>query len=435
MIDIVEKSVNLFGTVKPVPKEIKFNEEQNKACSEIREFLKSKKTYFTLSGKGGTGKTTVIAQALKGQENILGITISHKAKIRLSESIESCYTVASACGMKIKRNIDGTKEFVIDSFIKKKPIADADIIVFDECSMASNKNIKDIHSLKKRSAKVIFLGDFRQLPPIDENNGKDSSSFGVPDNSGLTTRMRQGLGNPIIELSDLIAKEIEQRTYTPSIIRDNLVRNISQNGKGYDYLTIDFIERFVKDYKDDSSTRFISFRNATISRYNKMIRNEMFGDAKDEFIPGELIISKSTFYQGDKELLVNSEEYKIASVSKQDFKGMSCFMITIKGFPFNKIPVLSSTSIPLYENKLKELSHRAKSSKNWKPYWVFKESFAQIDYGYCINSHRSQGSTYRNVYLDFNDVLNVSKITDKEKCQSLYVGITRASHNLYLLDL
>jgi len=428
-------SSNTFGTVCSVPKGIIFNSEQKKVCSEIRDFLDSKKSYFNLSGKGGTGKTTVIAEALKGKNNIIGITISHKAKTRLASSIEDCFTVASACGMKVKFNSDGTQEFVTDKYAKNRPIKDADIIVFDECSMASNKNIKDVHSLKKNSAKVIFLGDFRQLPPIDKNNDKDSSSFSVPDKASLTKRMRQGEGNPITYLSDLVSFQIEQKTYNPKVIKENLRKNISPNGKGYDYMTIDFIERFVSDFKKDSSTRFISFRNATIARYNRMIRNEMFSDATEEFIPGELIISKSTFYHGDTEILVNSQEYKIDTVSKQQFRGMDCFMISIKSHPFKKIPVLTQKGKLRYEIKLKELGDMAKSKGNWKPFWVFKDSFAQVDYGYCINSHRSQGSTYKNVYLDFNDVLNVTKISDKEKCQSLYVGITRASHNLYLLDL
>ena len=435
MIDKLIYSSKSYGTVKSVPKDIVYNKEQLLACSKIKAFLSSDLTYFNLNGKGGTGKTTVIAEALKGEKNIIGITISHKAKTRLSSSIKDCFTVAKACGMKIKKNFDGTQEFVQDKYAQNIAVKYADIIVFDECSMASNKNIKDLHKLKKPSAKVIFMGDFRQLPPIDKVDGKDSSSFSVPNKAMLTQRMRQGENNPIVYLSDLVSTEIEQKTYNAQIIKSNLKKNISSNGKGYDYMTIDFIERFVTDFKLDSSTRFISFRNATISRYNKMIRDEMFGANEEEFIPGELILSKSTFYQGETEVLVNSQEYKIKSVRKDRLKGMDCFMIKVEGDMFTNIPVLSKQGKISYESKVQELLSKAKSSGNWKPYWKFKEAFAQIDYGYCINSHRSQGSTYKNVYLDFNDVLSVTKISSKEKCQSLYVGITRASHNLYLLDL
>ena len=74
-------------------------------------------------------------------------------------------------------------------------------------------------------------------------------------------------------------------------------------------------------------------------------------------------------------------------------------------------------------------------SQAWKDSYAVAETFQDVKYAYACTIHKSQGSTYRNVYMDFNDVLNLKLASDKEKCQSLYVIITRASHNLYLLDI
>ena len=61
----------------------------------------------------------------------------------------------------------------------------------------------------------------------------------------------------------------------------------------------------------------------------------------------------------------------------------------------------------------------------------FIDIFADINYGYCITSHKSQGSTYTNVFVDVSNILNYNRHPiDGMKC--LYTSITRASDNLYL---
>jgi superfamily I DNA/RNA helicase len=66
-----------------------------------------------------------------------------------------------------------------------------------------------------------------------------------------------------------------------------------------------------------------------------------------------------------------------------------------------------------------------------------------ISYGYAITSHKSQGSTYNNVFVDFDDF---EKITNRynfklkkyenrtrERNQLKYVAITRPKNNLFIL--
>lgn len=420
-----------FRGVVPVPEHIKFNKEQEEVKNSLKDFLKSDKNYYCLTGKGGVGKTTVIAGALAGYTNIIGITISHKAKEVLSNSIKDCFTFASACGMKVIKNELGEKEFVLDKYSERQHIKKADIVVIDECSMISTKAIKIVDDLKKSSAKVIYMGDFRQLPPIDEG-GKDSQTFNIPSKSNLTVRIRQGNDNPITELADIIGKEIEDKTYNPYVIYDHLKDNINvDNGKGYTYVdNSNFIENFVKDFKKDDSTKFICFRRATVSIYNKKIRETIYKNQKGVFIEGELLIANDTFMMAGETIIKNSLEYYVESYRETAVKGFKCYMLNLQDVE-REIPVLTKDGKISWSRELKHLS-----SKNmWKKFWPLKEAFAEMDYGYAINSHKSQGSTYKNVYVDFNDVLNVGKITNKEKCQSLNVIITRASHNLHLLDI
>lgn len=59
------------------------------------------------------------------------------------------------------------------------------------------------------------------------------------------------------------------------------------------------------------------------------------------------------------------------------------------------------------------------------------ECFAELNYGYCITVHKSQGSTFKNVFVDINDILSNNNINETSKC--LYTSITRSSKTLKLL--
>jgi ATP-dependent exoDNAse (exonuclease V) alpha subunit len=59
------------------------------------------------------------------------------------------------------------------------------------------------------------------------------------------------------------------------------------------------------------------------------------------------------------------------------------------------------------------------------------EKFAQLNYGYSITVHKSQGSTFNNVFIDISDILENNNIEETSKC--LYTAITRCSDMLVLL--
>lgn len=73
-----------------------------------------------------------------------------------------------------------------------------------------------------------------------------------------------------------------------------------------------------------------------------------------------------------------------------------------------------------------------KINKLYKEYQSnFIDCFAQLNYGYCITVHKSQGSTFKNVFIDINDILDNNNQNETSKC--LYTAITRSSKMLYLL--
>ena len=61
---------------------------------------------------------------------------------------------------------------------------------------------------------------------------------------------------------------------------------------------------------------------------------------------------------------------------------------------------------------------------------VITSNYLEVDYGYALTVHKSQGSTYDNVYLEYSNILSNSK--DFEKHKLLYTAITRGINKLHI---
>ena len=58
--------------------------------------------------------------------------------------------------------------------------------------------------------------------------------------------------------------------------------------------------------------------------------------------------------------------------------------------------------------------------------------FADISYGYCITTHKSQGSTFNNIYVDLKNIIKKnSNVEESYRC--LYTALTRTSKKVNLL--
>jgi len=71
-----------------------------------------------------------------------------------------------------------------------------------------------------------------------------------------------------------------------------------------------------------------------------------------------------------------------------------------------------------------------------KPLWkelnkVIVNPFANVNYGFAITTHKSQGSTYYNVFVDIDDILDNKNIDEAKRC--LYTSLTRSSNKIHIL--
>ena len=444
-------------------KEITLNEGQQYALEQIKKFLNDKKKkFFCLSGSAGSGKTTIAKSAIENYKGIVCVTApTHKAVkvIRQATGIESV-TLHSLLGLKPDMNLEEFSEknliFTACSGINGDSNV-YDLVLIDEASMISSALLQLI---KMRIKKVIFMGDPMQLPPV-----KESTSFVFNDTEidviKLTKVERQSGDNPLLGLYSIILKNIDSE-----VDRYEKTSKID-NGIGYDFITDKY--RFVSAMRDSFTenrleNKIICYTNQRIAIWNSFIRRLISGldsDSKiDHVSVGDILMGYRTIRKDKEVLIQNSLDYEVVSVSNgkkiytifYDNENrevqISGFWVVIKDIDSEiqkKIFIVSPEAYKDYLIEERRLTSEAKSAKSdrgqkWKRYFMFKDEFfilgncdgcvKDLDFAYAITCHKSQGSTYENVFVDMADI-NRNQVS-KERNRLKYVALSRPKKAAYI---
>jgi ATP-dependent exoDNAse (exonuclease V) alpha subunit len=453
----MDKIITTQGTIEAL------NDEQKTAIDDITHFIKKgdPSQWFVLEGKAGTGKTTIMTKVLEpflGKRRVEICALSHKAKKVLWDKLTgglldlpaglNSHSVAGLLGMTLNME---TGKFTKAYSKKKPPIRWADIIVVDEGSMINEEALIHIMDSKKPKAKVIFVGDIGQLPPIREEHdpasGTPSPVFLSENKVKLTTRVRQDKDSMILPYSDFywensVLKDGEEEDPVPLTSR--------QTGQHIEFSKD--LEKVLTDNKDlfldgiktrnPDLIKTIVYRNKTKKSVNWFIRKLIFNNP-NEFEVGDQLIFNDNYFRGDKTVFENSSEVTVLDVKKREFDGKyhGHILRVTDGEIEKSIETISEVSVPSWNKHVSELfniakriPHGVKRNRALRTAWNARNRFANIDYAYTLTSHKAQGSTYNTVIVVEDDILEVSMIENVEKSQSMYVAITRASDKVYIVS-
>lgn len=467
---------------------LNFTKDQNKAYNELIGFINApynKDDYKrALIGAAGTGKTYLV-KALIQNSNMSYSTIglaapTHKACRVLDESINirniNINTLQSDLGLRLNFDVEqfdiNNPPFDPRGRIK---IGDYRLYIVDESSMIN----KGLHSFlekvcKTNSCKIIYIGDDSQLAPVRETY---SSAFTGVKTCILKEIVRQGDDNPVSYLLELLRYDIRHKSYTflEYISKHRNCINID-NTKGFIVCnTIEFNKAIINNFTDSQITtnidfaRIIAYTNNKVSYWNKLIRTAIIKDSYKSIITkNDLIISYSTLVDNFNDCIIkNSEEYILKDVVNYthptyNIKGFMVRFIAIHGgkisTPLFIVDHTDKFSINMYVKTSRDLINAAKvanskvRSARWKEYYKFKEScllltniinrqgiieFSRdLDYGFALTAHKSQGSTFDTVFVDVNDIIydkNGNPYTNVEEVnRRLYVACSRCKNKLYL---
>lgn len=455
---------------------ITYNKEQQSAIVNAVSFLKTNTDptqYYVIEGKAGTGKTTIAKEILKEfeDEQIYVAAVSHKAKGVIKSSFgddtrgKKFFSIAGLLGMKgINDNDTQTTKFQVGL---KVPLLDNPpaLLVIDEASMITEdvlKKIININSSLSRPFKMLFLGDIGQIQPIrDEQSefyrthkdllNKKSDIFNSKHKSKLITRVRQGEANPILPYADYFwensQKENPELNPTQHIVRNNQITDkgslLFSNSESE---VLNSVIKAVKNAVEKGLTnhvKIVTYHVNEKTELNQKIHEALFGKDSD-YSKGDMLILNSPYDLPDvNATMENSSEIQIKSIQDEDTDefGVHTLYLETNGTAYTRtgneqkdcvIQVVSRNDIGLYNQKLQELASYAKRQTNralkkqaWSDFWEYKGRYADVDFGYAITAHKSQGSTYDIVVVDEKDIMGTTATSNQEKSELIYTALTR----------
>ena len=455
---------------------ITYNKEQQSAIVNAVSFLKTNTDptqYYVIEGKAGTGKTTIAKEILKEfeDEQIYVAAVSHKAKGVIKSSFgddtrgKKFFSIAGLLGMKgINDNDTQTTKFQVGL---KVPLLDNPpaLLVIDEASMITEdvlKKIIDINSSLSRPFQMLFLGDIGQIQPIrDEQSefyrthkdllNKKSDIFNSKHKSKLITRVRQGEANPILPYADYFwensQKENPELNPTQHIVRNNQITDkgslLFSNSEGE---VLNSVIKAVKNAVEKGLTnhvKIVTYHVNEKTELNQKIHEALFGKDSD-YSKGDMLILNSPYDLPDvNATMENSSEIQIKSIQDEDTDefGVHTLYLETNGTAYTRtgdeqkdcvIQVVSRNDTGLYNQKLQELASYAKRQTNralkkqaWSDFWEYKGRYADVDFGYAITAHKSQGSTYDIVVVDEKDIMGTTATSNQEKSELIYTALTR----------
>ena len=444
------------------------------AMSKLIDWWNSPLKEATLSGYAGTGKTyllkTFIANVVNKSYCITAPT--HRALRVAEEDIGvKGKTLQSLHGLKpnVELSTFDINNIQFDTLGLPK-IQNYSLLIIDESSMIN----KDLFELNRRrskefNVKVLYVGDPLQLPPVNEKESEVFKSVDVVIE--LDTIIRQTKDNPLLKLFELLRDDIRNTTSNCLTYMAKNREGIS-NDKGYKLLNISEYKEYLSEYFGNGMffdnlnyVRAASYTNITTSSWNNYIRDSLFDTSGKTITIEDLLTSYKTLVDDNNSpIITNSEDYIIHDVMYRtnEFKlGVYCVILksAYSGHKTEMLQVLEHrdpANLKHYINILSKLRNKALSSTGkgrWYPYFKFKNQILSmidldidgqklnrdIDYGYNLTTHKLQGSTFDNIFVDGFDIVNpINKygryMTNDINLRNrlLYVALSRAKTKAFI---
>jgi exodeoxyribonuclease-5 len=444
-----------------------------------------------LTGYAGTGKTTLTARLIqlaslipgalgkRGQRGkwelpptVVIAAPTHKAARQVERSLASwgldqikAVTLHSALGLRPVRD-GGVETFKPDSDATRLIGATTRLVVVDEASMVSAALVALLEAAMPPDAALVAIGDPAQLPPVGDPN--PCPFFDAPIHAHLDQVMRHG--GPILQLATATR---ELGTGRPAFVSQ---QGDSSKVVGYEHFGAwkrAAIRACIEAHRrrDTDLARVLSWTNAAADRFNKDLHMAIYGPDADPYVVGQPVVSaKAILGPGGQPMVGSTAEMQLldvypasGAIAGDEFQEVREALLgkrkTKKGEvlqPWSwwqiearlagkygrrvNFKVLApgreaewrkaNNAIYALARTAKEAGQEATANELWRIFWQRNDSFAGISPVWAMTIHKSQGSTFKQVFLH-PDVTRNADLTAMN--QLAYVGITRASDGLHVV--
>lgn len=365
---------------------MEWGSQQNAALKGVKEWFNdpNKKQVYRVFGYAGTGKTSLakhFRESISGEVNY-GAFTGKAASVMRKNGCENASTIHSLIYTPQVNEYTGEVTFIHNS---ASIIQSSKLLIIDECSMVDNEMADDLLSY---GVPILVLGDPAQLPPV---NGEGFFTNAEPDHM-LTEIHRQALDNPII--------------YMASKVRENKRLKIGTYGDSI--VTNKYLKRDVM-----AADQILCGKNLTRKVMNTNIRSVLKYEGKLPNIGESLIClrNKKDRKTGNS-LYFNGGMYEVKSIKD-------------KGPYHNSFECRVLSKDDNTHTTAKIFKYIFDDGNYEKPDWKTLAKGVEFDYGYCITTHKSQGSQWDYVY-----VIDESNVFGDFQSRWLYTAITRASERV-----
>lgn len=416
---------------------IKLNEQQLQVVEALKDpSLKG----FTLTGEGGTGKTTCIMKAVlnwkaEGKKVIM-LAPTNKAVKQIQQTAKwlrvpvDAMTIHKALGLALLPTNENKYTHKMGASI----LGAYDVAVIDEAGMISKIALFEylLPELTANDVIPVFMGDAMQLPPVKETK---SEALGVYPGMELTQVERFESGSGIAQLTTMLRGSIRNGTHPMLNLTTMDITRIPQ---------ANFDKEVCKLFKTNTTdkTRVLAWTNARVTELNRKIRQSIYGNDAPIFAVGEKVVMGAPVYDEFGQCVMSSDEEgtvtalsesTVTSPESNEVYPVWVVAVTPDGTKNTTVfcNVLKLNAYDKLEDELSEYKKKALETGNsywWKKYHEIKDLFADVKYCYCITVHRSQGSTFETVAVDVANIMR-NYIKDERK-KLLYVACSRASKTL-----
>lgn len=430
----------------------------------FKEFLEDRELgEMYITGVAGTGKTTSLAKlieyCIENRISTVTCAYTHKAvdvlRSKLPKDTERNTTKTLHSYLKKVPTINdkATKVQHVDS---NAIVAESDIvkvIFIDEFSMIGERDYVDINTMQWSTngvllTKVVYIGDPNQLPPV-----KDASIV-TPAGKyhfNLTKIHRQADDNPLIDtllsINDMIngSKPVKLKEHSNFLRGCDIVTeykkcktskvllaytnekvqelNIAIEGRDRpnigDSVFVSTLKQFRQVVAMDKKSDYIrNIRGDVIelnSKYNTLETLHLIEDV--EFFTlqdDELNDTRRAVVFGHYNYLYRSDK-----LAKEAVRLNKKITNTYKVDPTIWCRTNGKTTLAKERNEA------------WKRYLSFKECVVCVDFSHAVTVHKSQGSTYENVFLDIEDLGRCADNDYELYLKLMYVAVSRASNTVY----
>ncbi|MBL1405864.1 MAG: ATP-dependent RecD-like DNA helicase [Rhizobiales bacterium] len=372
-----------------------FSPDQERALIAVHKWLKAGDSQvFRLFGYAGTGKTTLAKHFAEGVEGkVLFAAFTGKAaQVLRSRGAAKASTIHSLIYRpkgeeEIEDAETGAKSIAPTfSINRKSTVADAALIIVDECSMVDEALGRDLLSF---GTPVLVLGDPGQLPPV---SGGGYFTAHEPDFM-LEEIHRQASDNPIIELAQ------QAREGRSIAIGDygELAKVITKRDVSADLVL--------------NASQVLVGTNKTRRRYNERLRELKGFDGPLPAAGDKLVCLRNDPAKG----LLNGSLWQVTSAAR-----------TVKP-ALNLLIRAEDEGVERYSAKVKVLKSVFETPEAEIP-WQQKRRHDDFDYGYALTVHKAQGSQWDNVVL-----FDESWAFREHSARWLYTAITRAAERITIV--